>query len=573
MNRPCVRTAFVLSVFAAVFIALTVSSYTQKSATYDEPLNVATGYAAVKLADYRLHPESPPFLRMWAALPLLAMDNVRINTNSPTWKAYARDFQYRTIAHEFLYRDNDADRLLYAARFMNVCWGILLGCLIFFWARELWGLVPASLALAIYAFEPNILAHSSLVTTDVGVSCFIFGTTYFCWRFAREANMLNGFGLGVFFSLAQISKTSALLLVPIVVALMGLRAARTTPWPWRWRRRAGTLTTRSRRVAFAMVVSAVVVGTSWGSVWAVYRFRYAPSPTEAIVFPPPGDNSAFVRGGLWLDAHRLLPHAYIRGFLLEQHRGQEWPAFLFGKLSVTGWWYYFPCCFLMKTTAALLAIFLMGLVYLARDRPKFSDHIYFVLPLVIGMIAAMTSRLNVGVRHILPLYPYAFMVAGTALARLCARRLTFVALALAGLVGVESLQVWPDYLAFFNVFAGGPANGSRLLGDSNLDWGQDLKGLKSWMKHHGVQHINLAYFGTADPAYYGIDCTHLPGEPFFVPLNQLAPPRLPGYVAISVTHLQGIYLPDEIKTFYAGLKVMTPTARIGNSIYVYWLEK
>jgi hypothetical protein len=562
----------VLSVFAAVFIALTVSSYTQKSATFDEPLNVATGYAALKLADYRLHPESPPFLRMWAALPLLAMDNVRFNTNSPTWKSYARHFEYRPVAYEFLYRDNDADRLLYAARFMNVWWGILLGALIFCWARELWGLLPASLALAIYAFEPNILAHASLVTTDLGVSCFIFGATWFCWRFAREANPLNGFGLVAFFSLAQISKTSALLLLPIVVALMGLRAARATPWPWRWKRRAGTLTTRSRRVALAAAVCAVIVAAGWGSIWAVYRFRYTPSPTEAIVFPPPSGSSAVVSAGLWLDANRLLPHAYVRGFLLEQDRGRTWTAFLFGKLSDGGWWYYFPCCFLMKTSAALLAGFLMGWVCLARDRPKLGDHIYFVLPLVVGMIAAMTSRLDVGVRHILPLYPFAVMVAGTARSRLCARRLTLVALALAGLVGVESLRVWPDYLTFFNCFAGGPANGSRLLGDSNLDWGQDLKGLKRWMTHHGVPHISLAYFGTADPAYYGIDCTYLPGSPFFIPPNQLAPLRRPGYVAVSVTHLQGIYFPDEARTFYAPLQAMTPIDRIGNSIYIYWLE-
>ena len=127
--------AIILSTFGLVFAFLTVSSYVRKSATWDEPQQLVSGYAALKLGHYRLDPEHPPLARMWAALPLLLTDDVRLRTTRPSWQAgdaYA-------FGHAFLYLDNDADRLLYRARFMIVLLGVLLGVLLFAWARELVG--------------------------------------------------------------------------------------------------------------------------------------------------------------------------------------------------------------------------------------------------------------------------------------------------------------------------------------------------------------------------------------------------------------------------------------------------
>ena len=177
-------TAITLLVFAAVFITLTVGSYTRESATWDEPQHVVTGYCALRFHDYRTDPEHPPFIRMWAALPLLAMDDIKLDlqkidqTDPAAW-ALGGQFYF---CHDALYVANNADHLLYWARFMIVLLGVLLGLLLFCWTRESLGFWPAVMVLGLYTIEPNLLAHARLVTTDFGVTCFSFGTIYFLWR-------------------------------------------------------------------------------------------------------------------------------------------------------------------------------------------------------------------------------------------------------------------------------------------------------------------------------------------------------------------------------------------------------
>ena len=212
--------AVALLTFAAAFVALDVVSYTQKSATWDEPLHVTSGYVALARHDYRVDPEHPPFLRMWAALPLMAMQGIKLDTSiidkTPPGMDWAMAKQF-DFGHQFMYVDNDADRLLYAARFMVVVLGVALGVLLFCWVNEWLGFEAAVVALAFYTIEPNIAAHSSLITTDFGVTCFIFGAVYFLWRTCWRPSALNVAGLTAFFVLAVISKYSALILGPIVV--------------------------------------------------------------------------------------------------------------------------------------------------------------------------------------------------------------------------------------------------------------------------------------------------------------------------------------------------------------------
>jgi len=214
----------------------------------------------------------------------------------------------------------------------------------------------------------------------------------------------------------------------------------------------------------------------------------------------------------------------------------------------------------------------MGLALcVIRWRRFLDDTVYTLLPLAVFLVAAMTAKLNIGARHILTIYPFVLLLAGCAVNKFYGAprksfRLLLVSLCLLAIS--EFISIYPHYLAFFNQFTGGPRNGHKYLIDSNLDWGQDLKGLKHWMDEHDVRHINLSYFGTADPAYYRIDCTHLPGEPFFDE-KLTGDPRLPGFVAVSVTNLRGLYFPDNARNLYKPLLDMKPAAVIGYSIYVY----
>ncbi|MGD0651949.1 MAG: glycosyltransferase family 39 protein [Verrucomicrobiia bacterium] len=584
MNRQeRMRIAIVLGAFAAAFLILTISSYTQTSATWDEPQHVTAGYMSLALNDYRTDPEHPPFLRMWAALPLLAMPTITATSGvidqiaPPDWVGLGQ-FGF---SHHFMYVANNADRMLYAARFMIVLLGILLGVLIFSWVREWLGLSPAIIALAFYSVEPNILAHSSLVTTDFGTTCFLFGTLYSLWRTTRTLTSGNLAGLVFFLALSVVSKFSALVLGPIILALLAIHVLRKTSWVCRIGK-SGEIGSRmgKARVAAALVV--LLALASWGMIWAVYGFRYAPSASATWQFHL--ENMPIVqqrtptlaRATHWIDLHRLLPNAYTEGFLLSQAKAQLRGAFLAGRYSSEGWRYYFPVAFLIKTPVSLIFLLLGGLVVCARRWKTFpQDEAFLLVPIVCYLVPAITARLNIGLRHILPIYPLVLLLAALAAAELLkskerGARAVFIIACLFWLF--EFARIYPHYLAFFNQLVGGPRNGYEYLADSNLDWGQDLKPLKRWMDNNNVQHINLAYFGTADPAYYGIQCTYLPGSPFFAG-NLVRRPQLPGYVAVSATILDGVYLNDLEKAFYKPLLDREPNAVIGYSIRVYWVER
>jgi Dolichyl-phosphate-mannose-protein mannosyltransferase len=577
------RDIFCLLFFAIVFLALTVGSYVRESATWDEPQHVVAGYSALRFHDYRTDPEHPPFIRMWAALPLLSMNGIKIDLQKidgvipPAW-AIGGQFQF---CHDTFYVFNDADHLLYAARFMIVLLGVLLGVLLFCWARQLFGFWPSVFVLGFYTIEPNILAHSRLVTTDFGVTCFAFGTAYFLWRTARRLTLGNLFGLVAFFALAQASKFSAVLLGPVVLVLLVARAFQKSAWP----ARMGTFTelsTRRKRLSAAAVIFATLVLAAWGAIWAAYDFRYLPSATPAWrmeFYKDPGilhRVPTLTPAVAWVDQHRLLPNAYMEGFLLAQAKAQKRSGFLAGSYRTEGWWWFFPFAFLIKTPISVIALSAAGLILaLNRWRRLIDDAMYVLLPVAAFLSAALLANLNIGLRHILPIYPFALLLSGYAITKLSAQRprpLRLILAAFSLLAIVEFAVVCPHYLAFFNQFVGGPSHGHEYLVDSNIDWGQDLKGLKQWMDQHDVHHINLSYFGTADPGYYKIDETCLPGGPFFEE-KRVSAPALPGYVAVSVTNLRGLYFPEASRSFYQPLLEMKPVAMIGYSIYVYWVDR
>jgi hypothetical protein len=573
--------AAVLLLFALCFIALTVSSYTQKSGTFDEPYHLASGYAALKFGNHQIDIQHPPLVREWCALPLLAMRGVNFDTNDGIL-AQGLDGKFSKL---FLYQQNDPERLLNAARFMTVLLGVLLGVLLFCWAEELCGFWPATGVLGLYCIEPNMLAQASLVTTDFGVTCFFFGTAYFLWRLNRCFTAGNLAGTALFFALAVAGKFSAVLLIPVVLVLLAVRVWRRSGWPVAVGRIRELQTRVSRAGAAALVVLVLAAG-SWLTVWAAYGFHYEIFPGHKVkvygIPPGPPVNPPKWEQILdWTDQHRLLPKAYTAGFVSMQQDAEYRRTYLAGNYSYKGWWYFFPVVLLVKASSALLLLAAGGLLLCAKGRRTFlQDGAFILVPAGIYFFTAMGGNIQLGIRHILPVFPFLFLLAGLALAGL-------VSASAAGLAGIRKIilllvvllpltelaMVYPHYLAFFNVFVGGPRNGSDYLVDCNLDWGQDLILLKRWMVAHDVQHINLSYYGTADPAAYGItNCTHLVSTMFDYHVGQFEPPRLPGYVAVSVSDLRGFFS-DKIAGVYRPLLAQKPVAVIGFSIYVYWVER
>jgi 4-amino-4-deoxy-L-arabinose transferase-like glycosyltransferase len=472
-------------------------------------------------------------------------------------------------ARDFLYEQNDADTLLLPSRVVNVVVGLLLGLLLFAWAYELFGFQIAGILMFLFCFEPNILAHTRLVTTDMAYVCFTFGALYFLSRFWQYFSWHNVLGLSCFSALALLSKFSALILIPIIGAAFIWRIFSVETW-----NNAQGLDRRARFHRL-LLVSGVLLLCSFVLIWGSYGFRYAPTSDGDFRFSVPVEAkqnaplvSALVDSA---DAQQLLPHAYLQGFL------RAWTlmnttnsTYLLGEWSQEGWWYYYPLAFLFKTSCTLLVLFAFSFcVWRKNDGFEPRQLIFIWGPVALVLLLALGAKLNAGIRYLLIIYPLLILASGRIVAYLLKGGRRWGVGALVVFSALELAQVYPYPLTFFNGFIGGASQGHRYLVDSNLDWGQDLKALKTWMDAEGVEHINLSYFGTAKPEYYGISATHLRGQSaYFTPAGKMGErPKLPGWIAISVTNLK-----QELPAFYSGMLAREPDAKIKETIWLYYWD-
>jgi hypothetical protein len=335
---------------------------------------------------------------------------------------------------------------------------------------------------------------------------------------------------------------------------------------------------RSRALHLLLVLMAVVL-VAFGVLWASYGFHPRMSSDPAVeaktlaALGPPQSGSG--KAAAVLGKTGLLPEAYVRGLVFVLDNAQGRSTFLLGRLSPTGFPHYFLVTFLLKTPIPLLVLLVAGAVVAPRASIRTAAFLW--IPVIAYGVVALTSRLQIGHRHLLPLYPFLFLAAGRAVALLAMRpaRAKAGALALGALCAwyaVGTLRVHPHYLAYFNEIAGGPARGYRWLVDSNLDWGQDLPGLKAWMDARGVGRIKLSYFGSADPGYYGIDADYLPGYMSPRPSRVTREIRPGDVVAVSATNLQGVYLDEADRPLMERFRAQTPIGRVGYSIFIYRAE-
>ncbi len=542
-------------------------------------IHLPPGYVSLTLRDHRMNPDHPPLVRRWAALPLLFL-HVKFDATDHAWRV-ARPWEF---GKRLLFRWNDASRLLFWGRLPIVLLGGILALAVFAWTRLHWGLPAALLSLLLSVLSPDVLAHGQIVSTDLGITLFTFLTVIAFERLLQGVSTrrltLAGLALGA----ALGTKFSGVGLLPIL-GLLGLVVALS---PESLRVTLGGTTREAKtRIQRLGVVAAALVAMGLVAivvVWASYGFSspLARDPAVNASFdwstvepenPALGWTLGAARG-------RVLPEAWVWGFLHFLKHSESRPAFLLGQYSETGWWYYFPVTFGVKTPVALLILLAVSVWLVVRRPGSLRVECSLWLPVLLFLGLAMTRRINIGHRHLLPIYPFLFVAAGRcahlawssapAGGRRAVRPMAAVLLAgLALWYALSVASVHPHYLAYFNELAGGPPKGYRTLVDSNLDWGQDLPGLGSWMKRNAVPRIKLLYFGTADPTHYGISCDRLPGyQP--PPPSTLVREVKPGdLVAVSATHLQGLYLEPELLPLVERFRAMKPLETIGYSIFIY----
>lgn len=574
----------------SLFALQAVLSLRGKFATFDEALYLSGGYSYLVTGDTRMvNLYHPPLAQFLVALPLANLD-LAPPERDPAWSILDRDLSSRDFAVNFLYRSRVPwQTILTRGRLMMVGLGVVVGLVVFVWAAELWGLSGGFLALTLYAFSPNLLAHSRLTTTDFPVAGLCFGACYLLWRFFRQPGFLRLALAGLVLGLALLTKLSALIFCLIFVLLGALYVAvpgATTAVRPGWRARLDGVLARRRapRAMLAGIALMVILALASAVIWMGYLGATSEDSREDVIHQARvavarvGRSEATTSSGPGL-AVRLFPLAtrvipwpkqYWELFAWLLAKGASGhPAFLAGRQSMTGWWYYFPVALAIKTPLPTL-ILVLGALAAGWRRKRLYDGCFLLLPPVVFLLVSMTSHVNIGYRHILPMLPF-LLVFGSQVATWEVKRTwqkwVLLAVLLVWYVG-GTLRVAPHYLAYFNELVGGPRSGYHYLVDSNLDWGQDLVGLGDYVREHNVEELKLAYFGLTTPDVVrslGIHDRPIRRR------EELRP--TPGLYAVSATRLQGAYrtelFSEDTEKPFHWLRKLEPEAVIGYSIFVY----
>ena len=556
-----------LAVVALLLIqaTLALTMVHRESLTFDEGDHMFAGYMMWKAGDYGLNPEHPPLAKLLASVPILA-DHLWVPPPMPGqfFKAEAylngRDWLARN--------DGDRQHLVFEMRASAELLALGLCLFVFLAAREWFGDTAGLIALALVVFDPNVLAHSALVTTDIGVSCFFVAAIWTFYRFASRPTLIRLLLVGLATGLLLATKHSGILIGPLFVTLIAWEVL-TAPGTQRKR-----IALRLTGGFFAIVVLSVLV------LWAFYGFRYSARPAgmafstsvAAYAEPLPHWESAIV---VAVGRLHLLPESYLVGLVDVKLVSLAYPAFLLGKVYPHGLWYYFPFVILIKTTLGLLL--LIGLATFATVTGKLTRHrelFYALAPPVLYLAVAMMSGMNIGSRHLLPVYAFVIIFAAAAAATLAGRNRFWAILCSYLIVAhvASSLHVFPNEIAYANEAWGGPRNVHNLLSDSTVDWAQQLFQVKQWQDGHPDQECWFAYFArpVIDPAVYGIRCHALPTfDTQWSGGVGLVPPTINGAVLISAGDLSGCEWPSGQLNPYRSFQSRRPDFTIDDSVFVY----
>ena len=550
----------------AIVMTLTAA---RLSSTHDEYWHVPVGLLNWKTGRFDFEPSNPPLLRMWATWPLLFTSADSPRTEPTT--------DLNRFGDEFLAANREHfDRYVVLARLPIILLTIAAGALLARWAWAWHGPWAACLVTWLWSREPTVLAHGSLVTTDVGGAAFWIATLFAAWRFAQRPTARNAVLAGVLLGLAQAAKFTNVLLVPLVVGLWFLE---------RWRNES--VEPLARRTALHRW--GVLLLSAWLCLNAAYLFRGIGTSLKDFQFTSQSARAWQQRLG---SLPVPLPRDYVVGIdrqkaVMESNHA----VFLDGELNTTGFGHYYLMTLLYKWPHSIQALLLWATIqslwngaFSRRSRTRESSdrslttsatswrrRMWCVVPAVLMLAVASSSGMRLGIRAVLPAIPLLLLFASEIAAKWSQTRWQPLAVGVLLLI-FDPWPSHPEYLAYFNELAGGTEGGRFHLLDSNLDWGQDLHELQRFVAEHPeVEPLSLAYFGTLPPESLGLRYENPPTRR----------PRA-GWHAVSVNFVMGrphwtrdghggtraVYPGDDFSYF----RVFEPKHRIGASIDLYHLS-
>ena len=526
-----------LAGICAIYLLLAGLTAHRLTPTVDEYAHLPAGIEYWQHGNFDLYSKNPPLAKLWMALPLLAKSDVVSPTpHTPMlgWGPWLYGAQFEN--------ENRANYLedFTIARWMNILATLATGLLIFAWATELGAaLLPATTATALFLLSPTILAHGSLATIDLACCFTILLFCFYLSRIKGRANALNILAAAAFLGVALATKFTAIFLIPWFLIFLFLEKLS-------WRKRAGYL-------AASLVVPLLTIAAAYGFQ---DLFLALPEMTSSA-------GRAFSK--LVPDGFRFpLPRPFIAGFDAQTADTEtgEFGSYLFGQWSTSGWWYYNFAAFILKESPLFVLALIATVFASIKNGLRFTKEIWIPF-LLIAIPMLFLNRLQIGIRYLIPLYPFA------ALATLSGLKLLSKKANLAAVSGVilTAVFAFPNYISYFDPIATAMRAPEDLLLDSNLDWGQDLYRLKG-INSEANGPIQLLYFGHVSPSIYGIDFQVLPKEP------------VKGLIAVSANFLKGAeYVmpapPPDVGAFVqvardqaSWLRNLTPIRREG-SIFIY----
>jgi membrane protein YdbS with pleckstrin-like domain len=573
----------ILAAVLLIFVFLiALFSMRDDSATMDEVAHLPAGYSYLTQKDMRLNPEHPPLIKDLAAIPLLFIKGINFPSDIKDWK---EDINGQWgFGFNFLYHSgNPADKMIFWGRLPMILILILLGFYIFKWARELFGNKVALLALFLFSFSPTFLAHGRLVTTDVGAASGVFIATYYFVKALKNPSKKNIIIAGISFGLAELCKFSVILLIPFFAILVLI---------W-WLIKLGAWQKTLKTLILVFIIGYLFI-------WPIYQYHVLNYPPERQA-----RDTEFLLGStpfpkvreilVWASTKPILrayAHYGLGLALVFQRAAGGHTTYFLGEVSAAGWKNYFPVVYAIKEPLAFHILTLIALLYAAwlikkpiwkETIPRLSGWIKnhfseFSMLVFIGIYWAtsLTSNLNIGVRHLLPAFPFTILLVSLTTISWLKEPFLKIKYALFSFLllwqALSVISIYPHFLAYFNELVGGPNQGYIYTVDSNLDWGQDLKRLARWVEENKIDKIYVDYFGGGDAKYY-LKEKYLPWW------GNRDPAEFPkgNYLAVSATFLQGgrgkpAVGFDQPYGYYHWLDKYTPVTKIGYSIFIYYIK-
>ena len=557
----------ICAVLLLLMAANLFASISRKSITNDEVVHIPAGYYHLVAGEFQLNNEHPPLIKMWAALPLLL-----VQPDEPLApKTEEENFMERTWGfHERFWQTNlpRFQTISFWPRLMMIPITLALGVLIFIFARKLFGATAAVISVALYVLEPTVLAHGRIVHTDVPAALVYLLFFFALYEYSKEPGLKRALLLGLACSVALLTKFSMLVIVPVLGVYLLVR--------FFINRRDHQQ--RSQILFHGGLITAVILFL----INAAYYFQHPPlaaSDVRWVAMMSPsllGFVTTFVRV-----VSKIVPTYYLFGvYNIELHNHFGHSASLLGQYNNVGWWYYFPVAFALKTTIPflLLAIAALGWVvwrFAARRDKRF---LWLAVPVGVYLAISLTSNINIGIRHLLPVYPFLFIAGGALLSQLlhARRKIGIVVLVvLIGWMALEAVRTFPDYTPYMNQLASAHPHW-YYLSDSNVEWGDDVGALAAYLKARGETKVSAALSGGwSTLGRYGVD---------YLDLLSVPPDKTPEtrYVAVGASFLNGapVSMPagrvmsnEQRINYLAGYRTRTPEATFGGSIYLYRVKE